>query len=267
MRQSIRALGWATKILWIATAVFMVTSLYSPLKLMLERQVEIGSPQTSFSNGTITVSLPFFINNTGFYDISDLNVTTSVTDQNGTLISTSTTLVTNIPRGGSTNETHVMSISIDDIISKNLTYLLFKDTTIVLDGSVELRIAHILPLQVSTSLNMSWEAPLYNLSIGKIGLPERYNSTHHSTTAWLSFENHSPFNLNGTIKLETFNEGDEYVGSGTDWINVPSREGYRKKVTIYVPSDNILKFTETGKVHAYFESPMGSLDWWFTYGR
>ncbi len=266
MRQSIRALGWATKILWIATAAFMVTSLYSPLKLMLERQIEIGSPQVSFSNETITVSLPFSVNNTGFYDIADLNVATSVADYKGTLISTSTTSVENIPRGGIANETHVMPISLSDIISKNLTYLLFSDTTLNLRASVGIKIANVIPLQVSTSSNMSWGAPLYNLLIGKMSFPEWYNSTHHRTTAWLSFENHSPFDVNGTIKLEIFNESAEYVGFGTGGVNAPSMREYNETVTIYIPSDNLSKFTETGKVHAYFESPMGSLDWWFTYG-
>ena len=266
MRQSIRALGWATKILWIATAVFMVTLLYSPLKLMLERQIEIGSPQTFFFNGTIIVSLPFFINNTGFYDISDLNVTTSVADRNGTLISTSTTFVPDIPRGESANETHGMSISLDDIMSKNLTYLLFQNTTLILDGSVGLKIAHVIPLQVSTSVDMPWGAPLHNLSIGKMDFPDWYNSTHYNTTAWLIFENHSPFDLNGTIKLEAFNEKGEYVGSGTYCIDVRSGEEYDEKVTIYVLSDDLPKFSEIRRVHVYFESPMGSLEWWFTYG-
>ena len=266
MRQSIRALGWATKILWIAAAVFMITSVYSPLKLILERQIEIGSPQTSTCNGTIRVSLPFFVNNTGFYDISDLNVTTSVVDQNGTLISTSTTFVQSIPRGGSVNETHRMSISLNGITSKNLTYLLFNDTVIILDGSVGLTIAHVLPLQLSTGVDMPWGAPLYNLSIGKMGFPDWYNSTHYSTTTWLSFENHSPLNLNGTINLETFNEKGKHVGSGISWISVPSSEKYNKEVTIYVPSDNLSRFSETGRVHAYFEIVGISLDRWFTYG-
>lgn len=261
MRQSIRALGWATRILWIATAAFMVTSLYSPMKLMLERQIDIGSPQASFSNRTLTISLPFSINNTGFYDISDLNMTTPVADQDGTLISTSTTFVPNIPRGGSVNETHVTSVSLDDIISKNLTYLFFNDTTFNLNVSIGLKIAHIIPLQLTVETNMSWGAPLYNLSIEEFDHPCLYNSTHLSTTAWLNFENHSPFDVNGTLRLEVFNESDEYVGFGTDWLNE-----YNKKVTIYIPIDNLSKFTGTGKVHAYFESPIISLDWWFKYG-
>jgi len=266
MRQSIRALGWANRIIWTATAVFMATSLYSPLKLVLERQIEIGSPQISFSNETITVSLPFAVNNTGFYDISDLNVTTSIADQNGTLILTSTTFVQNIPRGGSVNETHEMPISLDGIMSKNLTYLLFQDTTIFLEGSVGLKIAHVIPLRVSTSINMSWGAPLHNLSIGKMDYPEPYNITHHATTTWLSFENHAPYDVNGTIRLEIFNDREEYVGLGIDEINAPSGAEYNKEVTIYIPLDNVSRFSETGEVHVYFAGTIGSLDRWYTYG-
>lgn len=266
MKQSIGALGWATEIIWIATAVFIFTSLYSPLKMMLERQVEIGSTQTSLSNGTITMSLPFFINNTGFYDISDLNVTTYLADYRGTSISRSTTFVQNIPRGASVGETHEISISLNDIMSKNLTYLLFNDTTLILNGSVALKIAHVIPLQASLSGNTSWRAPFHSLSIVKMGFPDWYNSTHHSTTMWLSFENHSPFNVNGTIKLEIFNERDEYVGFGTDGVNVHSRKAYNEKVTVYIPSENLSKFTERGKAHVHFKSSLVSLDWWCIYG-
>ena len=264
MRQSIRALGWASKILWIAAAAFMVTSLYSPLKLILERQIDIGSPKPSFSNATMTVSIPFFINNTGFYDISDLNVETSVTDCNSTLISTSTTSVENIPRGGSVNETHAICVSIDDVISKNLTYLLLDDATIILDVSVGLKIAHVIPLKVSTSVNMSWGAPFYNASVRIADLPEPYNSTHYSITAWSSFENHSPFDVNGTLRLDIFNEREEFIGLWIDQVSAPSGGEYSEKVIIHVrPS----KFSGTGEVHAYFEGPLGSVEWWFKYGR
>ncbi|MDH5780150.1 MAG: hypothetical protein OEZ29_06105 [Candidatus Bathyarchaeota archaeon] len=264
MRQSIRALGWASKIVWIATTVFMVTSLYSPLKLILEGQIDIGSPQPSFSNGTMTVFIPFLVNNTGFYDISDLNVTTSATDCNSTLISTSTTSVENIPRGGNVNETHVISVSIDDIISKNLTYLLSNDAAIVLDVSVGLKIAHVIPLEVSTSVNMSWGAPFYNASVRIADFPEPYNSSHYSINAWSSFENHSPFDVNGTLRLEIFNEREEFVGVWSDQVSAPSGWEYSEKVTIYVKP---FQFSGTGEVHAYFEGTLGSVEWWFTYGR
>ena len=264
MRQSIRALGWASKILWIATAAFMLTSLYSPLKLILERQIDIGSPQPSFSNGTMTVSIPFFVNNTGFYDISELKVATSATDCNSTLISTSTTSVENIPRGGSITETHAICVSIDDFVSKNLTYLLLNDTAIILDVSVDLKIARVIPLKVSTSVNMSWGAPFYNASIRIADFPEPYNATHHSITAWSSFENHSPFDANGTLRLEIFNEREEFIGLWIDPVSAPSGGKYREKVTIYVKPS---KFSGTGEVLAYFEGPLGSVEWGFAYGR
>jgi hypothetical protein len=263
MRQSIRALGWASKILWIATAAFMVTTLYSPLKLILERQIDIGWPQPSFSNGTMTVSLPFSVNNTGFYDISDLEIATSVTDCSGMLISTSTTSVENIPRCESVNETHSISVSINDVILKNLTYLLSNDAVIVLDVSVGLRIAHVIPLKVSARVNMSWGAPFYNASLRLADVPEPYNSTHYTVSAWASFENHSPFDVNGTLRLEIFNEREDFIGRWMDQVSAPSGGTYSEKVTIYVrPAE----FSGTGEVHARFAGSLGSLEWWFMYG-
>ncbi|UCC33690.1 MAG: hypothetical protein JSW53_01430 [Candidatus Bathyarchaeota archaeon] len=267
MKQSIRALGWASKILWIAAASFMIMALYSPLKLVLEGQIEIGSPQPSFSNQTITISIPFFINNTGFFDISDLNVITSVGDPNGTLISESTTSVKNIQRGGRINETHAISIGINDVVSKNLTYLLFEDSVIVLGGSVGFRIAHVIPLQASTSVNMSWGAPFYHPSIRLMDLPEPYNSTHYEISARLSFENHSPFDIDGTLRLEVFNEKKEFLGLWIGEIRVLSGGDYDEPVTIFIPSVSIFMFSGRGEAHVHFESFMGIIDWRFPYGQ
>lgn len=256
MRQSIRALGWATNILWIATAAFMVTSLYSPLKMMLERQIEIGSPQTSFSNGTITMSLPFFVNNTGFYDISDLNVTTSVADYNGTLISTSTTFVQNIPRGENVSKTHRMPMSLKDIISKNLTYLLFNDTTFILNVSIGLKIAHVIPLQVSTNATWDWGAPLYNFPPPYSDIP--CNFTDHKMLIPLSFENHARFGVKGTMRLQVYNSQSEIIGSKTVPVNVPSHSKYCPQGDQVIEIDPS-KRTETGQVHFLFETSMFTL--------
>ncbi|UCE43780.1 MAG: hypothetical protein JSV57_05365 [Candidatus Bathyarchaeota archaeon] len=267
MKQSIRALGWASKILWIAIASFMIMALYSPLKLVLEGQIEIGLPHPSFSNETITVSIPFFINNTGFFDISDLNVTLSVGDRSGASISESATSVQNIPRGGRINGTHVISIGIDDVVSKNLTYLLFEDSVIVLGESVGLKIAHVIPLQASTSVNMSWGAPFYHPSIGLVDFPEPYNSTHYEIAAWLSFENHSPFDIDGTLRLEVFNERREFLGLWVGEIRALSGEEYNGTVNLFIPLASVFMFSGMGEVHAHFESPIGTMDWRFTYGQ
>jgi hypothetical protein len=136
-----------------------------------------------------------------------------------------------------------------------------------LDASVGLNIAYVIPLQASTSVNMPWGAPFHNLSIGQIGFPELYNSTHYSITAGLSFENHSPFDIDGRIRLEIFNEREEFIGLWSGQISAPAEGAYDDEVTMYIPSGNIFKFSGRGEVHAHIESPIGTLDWWFTYGQ
>jgi len=113
---------------WAVIAIFMITCLYSAMSLMMNLMaggIPLGEPEVSFSDGTATISLPFSINNTGLYDISDLNITTCIADYNRTLISTSTTIVPLIAHGSCIEEVHNISISLDKIVSKNTTYLLF----------------------------------------------------------------------------------------------------------------------------------------------
>ena len=158
MRQAIRALGWATKIFWIVIAVFMITCLYSAMGLMMGG-IQFGEPEVSSSNGTATVSLPFSFNNTGFYDISELNITTCITDYNGTLISTSTTSVSLIAHGSYIEEVHNISISLDEIVSGNLTYLFFSSGNFTIEIFAGLKFAHIFPFQISINTTMPWGAP------------------------------------------------------------------------------------------------------------
>lgn len=113
MRQVIRALGWATSILWTVIILFSVTALYSVMNL----GIGLGEAQILPSSEGVVFSLPFHIDNNGYYDISELNITTSITDCNGTLITLSETFVPLVSRGSSVETAHNVSISLKDIMS------------------------------------------------------------------------------------------------------------------------------------------------------
>jgi len=251
MRQAIRALGWATNILWVMIIVFSVTSFYSAMNVF--PNVHFGQPQFFSSNGVVVMSLPFSINNTGYYDISELNITTHIMDHKGASISTSTTLVPLIPRGNSAEEKHNVSINVNDITQRGLDYLLFNDSVFNVSMFIALKFAYIIPLQVSTKGTMPWGAPLYNFSIGKIsyGL---YNLTHYKVVIPLSFENHSFFSLNGTIRFEVYNGENERLGYGTTSVNVPPNTGCKELVEVIVRGDP----REITEVRVYLDTSLFS---------
>ncbi|MFB0501231.1 MAG: hypothetical protein ACETVP_02060 [Candidatus Bathyarchaeia archaeon] len=250
MRYAVRALGWATKILWILIIVFSATSVYSAINI----RMSFGEPQVSFSNEFLVVSIPFSINNTGFYDLSELNITANVMDHNGSLVATSSTFVPIIPRDSNIKTTHNVSMSLDDIISKAQIYL-FNDTIFNVNASMKLIFAHAIPFQVSMNATIPWGAPFYNFSIGEISYVY-HNLTHQEVIIPLSFENHSPyFGVDGTMRVEIFNRSGEPVGSETLSMDVPPHSGYNGQVELVA---DVSKLTPSGEVHFFFETSVFS---------
>jgi hypothetical protein len=225
---------------------FAATSVYSALNV----KMGFGQPQVFPSSGCMIISVPLFVNNTGLYDLSELNMTAIVTDCNKSLVSTSTTFVPSIPRGSSIETAHNVSMSLDDIASKLLNYL-FNDSVFNLDLSLKLNFARAIPFQVSTNMTMPWGAPLYNFSIGQISY-NFLNFTHQEAIIPISFENHSPyFGVDGFMRVEIYNDNSELLGfSGSD-LNVPSHSRYDGQVETIV---DVSKVTGSGEVRFYFET-------------
>ncbi|RLI45594.1 hypothetical protein DRO69_04900 [Candidatus Bathyarchaeota archaeon] len=260
MKQAIRALSIAILILWVLTIVFSVTAVYSVMNL------GIGFEEAQFfsSNEDVVLSLPFFINNRGYYDISELNVTTHVTNYNGTLLALSETFVPLVASGSNVETAHNISIDLNDLFT-GYTEFLFNDSSFELDAFISLNFAYAIPVQMSINMTIPWGAPFSNLSIGEISvLP--YNSTHSKVVIPLSFENHSYFDVVGTIQLEVYNDIDKLVTSGQTDLDVPSYHGYVGQVEMYLSTGDLSKLTESGRIHLVFESPMFTAEQWIPYG-
>jgi len=249
MKWAIRALGWATYILWLVIMVFSITAVYSATQL----GIGFGeNSQTSISGGTLTLSVPFSIENKGFYDISDLSITTMIKESNGALVSNSSTVVPLISSGSKVDATHNISIALNNMTTASLSRLLFNDTEFNVDMSFALKYAHVFPLEMSTSFkNFTWGAPLYNLAIGDVQSIELYNSTHIRAVLPLSFENHSFFTLNGTVRTVIVNTLNQKVGGSTTQISAPAQSGGTTPLVVFVStSPGILK-----EAQLYFDFP------------
>lgn len=244
MKYAIRALGWATAALWILVILFSGTVVYSAMQIGMNFGEE---PEMAVSNGEMIMSLPFSISNGGLYDISELNITTFIAAENETVISRSTTTVPLISRGDTVNETHDISISLDDIVTKNLTYMLFNDINLSVSMFIGLTYAYAIPLTISTDLPMPWGAPLNNLEIGEISPTPPYDLP-------LSFENHAFFGLNGTINLEIMDSLNELIGSGTTDILVQPGGVYDDTIPVTITGDR----SDVAEVHLYFDTSIFS---------
>lgn len=227
MRQAIRAVGWATRVLSIALLVFTITIIYSGTQL----RIGFAEPKTTVSNGTMTLSIPFNISNGGFYDISNLSLTTQVKAASGVSVSNSSTFIPLISKGKNVTAAHNLSLSLSDMLSKGLKNLLFNDSNLSVDMVLSLEFTRAISLQISSNSSMPWGAPLYNLTLGQpiidglnVAIP-------------INFENHSFSSLNGTITLELFNDSNQRVGAGTTPINVPPGSIYSTSVRVLFSGD------------------------------
>jgi len=247
MKQAIRALGWATTTLWILVILFSGTVVYSATQIKMNFQ---GEPRISTSNGTLTMSFPFSIDNNGLYDISDMNITTIIIAENKTVISGSSSFIETIQGGSSVNATHDVVLSINDTLTKNLTHLIFNDTTLNMNMFVKLTYAHTIPLKISANQTMPWGAPIYNLTVKKVSMV-----SPNEATVFLSFENHAFFGLDGAINLELLDEANEKIGSGSGDLFVPPGAPYDDAITVTLtemPSDEV-------KVRLWFNTSLFSI--------
>ncbi len=260
MNITIRMLSIATIILWLVILFFFVTAVYSFMNLGLK----LGEVQMLPSTSGITFSLPFSINNNGYYEIADLNLTTCVTDSNETLISQTETFVQSIPQSTTINATHAIPIDLDSIMSLDYK-LLFEDSEFNIEILVGLNFARTVPIQLSTNSSIPWGAPFADFTVGSISITS-LNLTHAKASVPISFENHAILDLSGILKLELYNNSQSIITSGEIIIDAPSKQSYNDSIIMYMSLQDASRVTSSGKIHAIFENPLFTLDWWDQYG-
>ncbi len=243
MRQTIRALGWIIAILWICTLLLPITVAFSLIKLFESKAVGVQEPTVSFSNGNFSMSAPFHINNTGFYDLSDIGISIQIGRKNKT-ISTSSRLLPNVPAGTMVNSSCDISVSLEEMVSKDRE-LLINDTDLNVSVSPRFRVAYIIAFGFSMSFAVQWGAPFYNLTISDVA----YDNVSQKFSMWVSFDNHAVYPVNGSLLVMLYNDIGEHIGSATQDVNVPSETPFQ---TFFELTIDRLKMTRNGVVRLYF---------------
>lgn len=251
-------MGWTINIFWIVTIAFSVTTIYSAMNL----DIGVGEAQILSSSEGLVFSIPFFINNSGLFDISELNITTCIEDYN---LASSSTFVPLVSKGGEVNTMHSISILLNEIISSEYINLLFEDNYVNLDTSISLNFARVIPIKISTDTSLFWGAPFYNLSVSGVSAIA-HNLTSNKAIISMNFENHSFYDLKGVMHLEIYNNMNEQVASGATDLDVPSGYRYEEQIITYLNLADVPKLTENGKVRIFFETPLFAFEWWTPYG-
>ena len=245
MKYVLRALKWATIILWICFISLISTIVYSAANV----RVKIEEAKTFTEDNKLILAIPFTIINNGLHDISNLNFTTLITDKENQLLAKSVDLIDIIPKNEKTTIWHNISLNIQEII--NDQNYIFEDSNFTLLNNVSLNFAGVVPFTASNNLTMPWGAPLYNFTVGEPNF-QVVNTTTSIASFNVSFENHSPYiNLEGSLKIEIFNENEEPLGMTYETISVPSNSFYEKTLSVYVETQ---KITSSGHINLTFET-------------
>jgi len=257
MKQSIRALGWAVTLTSVILIVFLVSVFYSVAQLFMTQGMQFGEFKMDATEEQVTLSMQFIINNTAFFDINDFNITTSLKDTKGSVISEKTTIIQTVQSGQSVPIVHNLTLSFLDFFT-NRTYLLFEDVGINIDFSIGLKYAYLLGFQISLkNMTMPWGAPLYGLRVTGAN-PIPINETFFLVELNMTVENHSFFDAGAILNLNVYNETGTQVGNGTGTIFVQQGQRFTESQPLVTQALVELidsGFTGRGYVDVYLEIP------------
>ncbi|PVX27203.1 MAG: hypothetical protein CW716_03545 [Candidatus Bathyarchaeum sp.] len=251
----------ASVILWLVILVFSVTAVYSVLNV----GVNIGEAQMLPTSSGIKFSLPFSINNDGYYEIADLNLTTRVTDPDGAVLDLTETFVESVPQGETVNASHTIEVALDEILSMDHLTLMLNDSNFTVEIFAGLSFARAVPVELSTNVSLPWGAPFADFQIGELSVSQ-HNSSHIEAAIPVSFENHAIIDITGTLKMEVYSSSDEHITSGVTNINVASQQNFGDSILLYARPQDASKLTGSGRVHILFETHLFTVDWWEHYG-
>jgi hypothetical protein len=239
----------------LVVVVYLATAGYSLVQtVFIERGIEFGGFQSSVVDGSFVLSIPLIVNNTGYYDITEFKIMSTLEDINGTILTSNSMNLGEIMKGTAESAMFNTSLSFSTFLS-NMTYLLFNDTELKIDLSIGFRYAKALGFQLDVEdMLIPWGAPLYGLNITEIGSPS-FNGTHLVVDVTLELENHSFFDVNGTFSIEAYNEVEDYIGAGQGVVTVPSYSRFDETIEVVFILDNPLNYTGKGTITFAFTIP------------
>ena len=241
----------ATSFFWIVLIIFSITAIYS----MKNMSLDIGNPQITITpDNEMVLTFPMEIVNNGYYNINDFNVSTEIQDMQNSTLAKGSTLIPIIEKGETLNTTHQMTINLTDTL-QTYSYLVFNDTELRIPVTITMETAELISLQVSSNLTIPWGAPLYNLTFGT---PEFTAQTGPNSTRFYgvsiptAFENHAPFDLDGTIRLVIYNDRDILIWTTEIVLNARQQSIYQADLNLEVPATDV---PANGRFEAFFETP------------
>jgi len=280
MRQSVRVVGLAITIATIILIAFVATMVYSLyMTVATGEAIGFGDPTYTLSDGAITMAIPLYINNTGLYDMTDINVTTVVIvvplSRDGGVrqpveVASATTVIPLVRRGSTAETAHELTIDLTEMLERNLTFLLFEEAEMYTNVAMSFTYAKAMTFSVSAEgIEVPWGPPLYGLNVSDLTV--ELEDAVPVAKVWVGFENRSPMDLSGALTVELRNAHGNVVSSGTVELEAPSWTAWTGTVSMPVEDPSLI--TPEGEVWLYVSVggvtvgpvviPYSGLVWWW----
>jgi hypothetical protein len=210
---------------------------------------------TAASNHELLFSLPMCIDNRDHYSLKSFNITTVLSDAEGSEISSASTFVPAIPQGQNVTILHNVTLSMDSLFEKDEQYL-FSNGNLAVSVKAGLNFVDLIPVQLSTNITYPWGAPFYNFMVGQPSY-NSFDSTQGRVTVPLSFENHAAYDLAGNIRVELYGGGNSLLGESQTTFNVPRSPHYAGTLEFKVPLNVAsLSAVRSGHFNVYFSTSL-----------
>ncbi|MCS7124954.1 MAG: hypothetical protein NZ932_06055 [Candidatus Bathyarchaeota archaeon] len=243
MRLTVKALGWIIILLWIIALALPLSVAFSLLKLAEGKNLGIQEPSFTFFNGNVSINMPMYVNNTGLYDISEVNVKINIKEAKTVIMALSKSLP-DIPAGQVVKANCTFTANLKEIFQKAPT-LLTEDADLNVNAALHFRMAYTIAFNITQSFSTRWGAPFHNLTVSNVV----YNAAAQITSFFVSFSNHAFFSLDNPLTVELYNSHNEMVGAASLALKVPSGEAFQEPVEVAV---NPSKMTETVFIRLFF---------------
>lgn len=250
MRHTVNALRLIIIILWIAVLLLPVSVALSMWKIFETRNnVCLGEPSFFISNGNLSFSVPLYMNNTGFYDISELGINIQLCDGSKKILKFSTKPLS-IAAGRTVKSNLSASVSLTEVFSRDRE-LLTNSKDLNVSIALRFQAASILAFNVARNFTYKWGPPFSNLTINYMGK----NITHISFS--VGFHNNASFPLSGSLHVKLYNLQNVSIGSAVQALDVESNGFYQKLIEIRVS-----EAVEEGIIRLYFADVLISEERW-----
>lgn len=168
-----------------------------------------------YIDGNLTLSAPVIIRNGGFYDVSDIAVTTSVENRSHYSIVNQVTPWGTIAAGAQATKQITFTLDLKKLVADGSDYMIFHEDTFVVDISISAKYAlGLISFVGQYQVTYPWDGLI--LGMGFIGTPSLFNQTgtYGVNILYYLHTNHLLAGLGGDFSLSLSNgTGDDIAFS------------------------------------------------------